>query len=369
MTLPPDDTAASVGSRYYLIDVLRAFAAFAVLFWHFQIFSHYDAAMLGVLPDRTGLPLLALASPFYHHGHWAVQLFWMISGFVFYATYVPRGSQTHARSFFVHRFARLYPLHFLTLILVAVLQIISMHKLGVFQVYQYNDLKHFILQLFMASHWGFQKGFSFNGPIWSVSVEILIYAVFFGVIAFASRDRRVLTPVTIGLIIIGFLTRRHAIGQCLFYFFCGGGAWLLHSRMQRDWQAQQWPILAMLTAAALLAHIFLQEFQPNWQSHLSFALAFAAIISILAAAEPMLAASNLRALQPIGDLTYGVYLWHMPVVIAGLIVMDSLGIARTITNHLWFLMAFLAIVIVIARAGFVYFEKPANAAIKRRFLG
>ena len=37
----------------------------------------------------------------------------------------------------------------------------------------------FILNFFLVSGWGFEKGPSFNGPVWSVSVEIIIYFFFF----------------------------------------------------------------------------------------------------------------------------------------------------------------------------------------------
>ena len=31
----------------------------------------------------------------------------------------------------------------------------------------------------MASEWGITQGESFDGPIWSVSVEVLVYLLFF----------------------------------------------------------------------------------------------------------------------------------------------------------------------------------------------
>ena len=34
-------------------------------------------------------------------------------------------------------------------------------------------------QLFLASNWLPSSGFSFNFPVWSVSIEVLLYGVFF----------------------------------------------------------------------------------------------------------------------------------------------------------------------------------------------
>lgn len=69
-------------------------------------------------------------------------------------------------------------MHFLTLVIVAVLQAVSVARFGASQIYDNNNVYHFVLQLFFASEWGLQAGHSFNAPIWSVSVEILVYAGF-----------------------------------------------------------------------------------------------------------------------------------------------------------------------------------------------
>lgn len=53
------------------------------------------------------------------------------------------------------------------------------NAIGSYFVYPNNDIKHFLLNLFFASSWSFESGHSFNGPIWSVSVEVLLHALFF----------------------------------------------------------------------------------------------------------------------------------------------------------------------------------------------
>jgi len=45
--------------------------------------------------------------------------------------------------------------------------------------YRDNDLPHFLAQLFLASEWGIVHDSSFDGPIWSISIEVLAYFVFF----------------------------------------------------------------------------------------------------------------------------------------------------------------------------------------------
>lgn len=118
-------------------------------------------------------------------------MFWAISGFIFFFKYFDRLSRgaIGAGDFFVARFSRLYPLHFATLLLVLGLQLAFLARHGQFFVYPYNDLRHFVLNLLFISGWGLQKGDSFNAPIWSVSVELIVYIAFFVLVTYLSLVR------------------------------------------------------------------------------------------------------------------------------------------------------------------------------------
>jgi peptidoglycan/LPS O-acetylase OafA/YrhL len=163
---------------FYWLDILRTIAAVGVLIWHYQHFYFLQAGQNSLAAIYTQ-PFYNYLILFYHKGFVFVQLFWVISGFIFCARYLNNNYVVSAKEFFINRFARLYPLHFITLLTVALLQYISNEWFQIYQIYPYNDFRHFILNLFLVSHWGFQKGWSFNAPIWSVSVEIPIYIYLF----------------------------------------------------------------------------------------------------------------------------------------------------------------------------------------------
>ena len=55
-----------------------------------------------------------------------------------------------AKEFTVRRFSRLYPLHFLTLIIVLILQMLLLNKNGEFSIYPNNDFKYFLLNIFLS---------------------------------------------------------------------------------------------------------------------------------------------------------------------------------------------------------------------------
>jgi len=115
-TSPPPATLCN-------IDLLRGIAAFAILLWHYQHFYFPRAGVNGVADQRAVQPLFYMFSWFYLHGAWAVQFFWILSGFIFFHVYAQRGDVS-LREFFGNRFSRLYPLHLITLCIVAVLQFV-----------------------------------------------------------------------------------------------------------------------------------------------------------------------------------------------------------------------------------------------------
>lgn len=174
--------------RYYVMDFFRGFAAIVILVWHYPGFAWVYP---GGAADRALQPFYAILQLFYNYGLHAVAFFWMLSGFVLSHAY--GGARFSTREFVVNRFARLYPLHLVTLLAAALISYLCVLNVGQ-PTTPNNDLYHFVLNLFFAPWWGFQKGFSFNAPIWSVSVEVAIYALFWFVLP-ALFKRGLLAPL------------------------------------------------------------------------------------------------------------------------------------------------------------------------------
>lgn len=335
-------------NRYALVDGLRGVAAFSVLCWHYQHF--FKGADFSV-PTGIELPLRQLFAPFYAKGYLGVEVFWVISGFVFSVVYC--GSASTSRQFFANRFARLYPLHFLTLAVVAVLQTIALWKLGRWLIYDNNDLYHLGLQLLFIGGWGFERGYSFNGPIWSVSVEVLIY------IAFWLVHRRLAGVWQPTLVALGFVALHKAAGGnialCGIYFFLGcATAELFKLTESRTWMQASAVALLVLGAGVLN------------RLHSSYDVAGVAMALVLALASVEKWAP--KALQGIcgavGDCSYGVYLWHIPVQ---LILLLTFGAAvPQLATHAWFMALFLFLTLVFAVGGFIVLERPARDWLRER---
>ena len=76
----------------------------------------------------------------------------------------------------------------------------------------------------MISYWGFENGNSFNGPFWSVSVEFLIYVLFFFVVSRLSSHKFakiILFCSPILILVLHETAFPTIITKCAFYYFSG----------------------------------------------------------------------------------------------------------------------------------------------------
>jgi peptidoglycan/LPS O-acetylase OafA/YrhL len=121
--------------RFFWVDVLRGVAALVIVVFHYHHFYLADAFDRAGVPALESFPYAAVLAPLYSAvAAKAVEVFWLISGFVFAHVYMRR--PVTGWNFFVARFARLYPLHFATLLYVAALQIWSLQGAGHWQIYR-----------------------------------------------------------------------------------------------------------------------------------------------------------------------------------------------------------------------------------------
>jgi peptidoglycan/LPS O-acetylase OafA/YrhL len=328
-----------MNKRYDYVDLLRGFAALAVLVCHYRWFFARQP-----MDWRTDidLPLYSILWPVYDHGGIAVQVFWVLSGFVFAVAY---GRGVDARTFWVHRIARLYPLHLATLLIIAGLQWYSVTSTGGPQIYDNNTPETFLLHLLFASNW-FTMETSFNGPIWSVSIEVLIYFMF---LIYIQRIGLSLWAA-LGILaasFASFLLTHSYVAMCAALFFAGLSLAILTPSIQRRAGKMTLALGAGGVIASLaLCYLMRSDTPFIWLGTVSALFLFVAFDE------------NLRPLPTgfhwIGAITYAVYLLHMPVLIA---LRLTFGIVP-----LW---AFVGLVVGLSIPVYYWFELPAQRWIKR----
>lgn len=333
---------------YVAVDGLRGLAACAVLVVHYR---HFFMEVAGRPVDEATvrqMPFQPLLAPVYESGHLAVQLFWLISGLVFAAAYTGRACS--GREFAIARVARLYPLHLLTLLLVAVLQWHSIHHTGGPQIYLSNSATDFAVQLFMASNWHGFPNSSFNFPIWSVSMEIVIYAVFWALLPLVKKH-----PISvIGIIVVtGALDwavsdTGQRLFQCALFFFFGC---FCHQLLQRF--GRSLGVVLVIASVFGLAGMF-------FHGTLSLAFLCAALVTLFAGLDTGFTGKIASGLSWLGDSSYGIYLWHIPVQLGILLLLTAADIPKAVAFESWFFLMFVGTVLITARVSFVYFETPAR---------
>ncbi|MEO1747636.1 MAG: acyltransferase [Pseudomonadota bacterium] len=334
---------------FVAVDSLRGLAALAVLFWHYQHFYLLVPDAMISAEQSLRQPGYAYFSFLYEKGSYAVHLFWMLSGFIFAHVYLNK-SDIDIGDFARRRFARIFPLHYATLIAVVLLQALSYAMFGQHQIYDHNDLHHFVLNLFGASHWGWERGLSFNGPFWSVSVELWAYAAF--ILMFpALRRFPLLAPVFTILSYYLWLYVGIALTQCLAYFATGLAIWTFLIGPQR---------IRFLTNPAMIAlyvPIFYAAAQTELEGGIATIIAAAALLSIAVTIDESFKPAW-RLGRYLGEVSYTVYLVHTPIQIAFLILVDTMGWSRAIFDSPIALIAFFACTFALATVVHSRFEKP-----------
>jgi peptidoglycan/LPS O-acetylase OafA/YrhL len=339
------------------LEVLRFLTAFAILVFHYPHFAFVADKAVDLVKDR--LPLYGLLHMFYDAGVYGVWIFWCISGFIFFWKYrdAIADRSVSGWKFFVLRFSRLYPLHFVTLLLVAILQPVYFGLNGYFFVYQDNDLWHFLLQLFMASNWGFQYGNSFDGPIWSISVEVLVYILFF-LMLLATRSW------LLNLVVIAAcVTSSGQVAYCFAFFYIGGLAAIARraiatATFSRAIEGGAWLAVVMLPFLAWrFTHGQLE------QADFPLLLTYTPIVLFCLSRDIAMPAPIQKMVEAAGNMTYSSYLLHFPIQ---LMIMLGFAIIRApipLYDETFFGL-YLATTLLASYFTYRYFEAPAQNLIR-----
>jgi len=355
----------------FLLDILRGLASLAVVIFHYQHFFFSPLATPASFSPREE-PFYAALSILYLDGDRAVDLFFVLSGFIFFYQYADqiRTRSISAYRFFVLRFSRLYPLHFVTLLFVAIGQAVSNSIDGQPVVYACNDAPRFLLNVFFATNWipGKWVCLSFNGPVWSLSVEVFLYMLFFIFSLMCPNrwySRFIAVAAAIALAITVYnLNRFYLFGLPLLCFFSGGTVFLLWERMhERSWS----PIFASSIALAiiLVASCAFNFLLPN--ERILYSVVFPAMVFFLVVLQDAFLDIG-KSSKVIGDISYSTYLLHFPVTLI-LVLSNKAGLTAFDfhLNSTW--IFYLLVVIGLSIVMHYFFERPAQKFLRLRLLG
>jgi peptidoglycan/LPS O-acetylase OafA/YrhL len=376
--------------RLYSLDALRGVAALSVVLWHWQHFFAISGTWQAGW-QRSEQPFYQALRPFYDAGPAAVDLFFAVSGFVFFWLYADAiaAKRVGGGKFANLRISRLYPLHLATLLAVAAMQLFFFRATGKYFIYDANDWQHFFSSLLMAQQWLPPTIVqSFNGPTWSVSVEMLLYAVFFAV-AVSSSDRiRTSISLTVLGVLVFFLINE-MIGRGLIGFFLGGLMYELTERIKERSDARRialWSAaLAGLAWIVVVGDIYFgplesayqwltgflpQHFAPLYKLErpnvllLGFILTASPLTILALALHEQVLGGRYKRLSFLGDISYSSYLLHFPMQLGLALLALRLGWQPQAFMNGWALVSFYAVLIALSSASYHLFERPLQSLMR-----
>ena len=181
-----------------------------------------------------------------------------------------------------------------------------------------NTRFHSVLQLGFASNWVDGRSFTFNGPIWSVSIEVLVYAFFLAVVSFLKPSLILCLVVALAAKAAGHFWPQRFF-ECAQFFFVGGmsadSSSPANCRLAIDGSRSASGVLGLCVSI-----------ETHFRLGSIIGLSFFVVTSFALLDEVVsLRRSNV---VKIGDLTYASYLLHFPVQLAIVLTINAQGLTK-----------------------------------------
>ncbi len=364
-------------AELHALTSLRFFAALHVVLFH----TH------GLIGDSQPLWLIEIASG----GHHAVSLFFVLSGFILHHAYrrADLSRPEERRAYFVHRFARIYPVYALSFLVDAPRAL--GHFLGAYDTATglFKAAVTGTAFLTLTQAWVPRLAAAWNVPGWSISTEAFFYLLFPWLLPKIIR----LSPAR-ALAGLALTCAAASAGQALgpLAVDAAGGSpeiwhpWIRIFPPLRAFEFVFGMLLGRLAAAAegsrpippwaaagftlfggiavlLLSNVF---HLPWVGRHHGLLLPFDGIliVSLAVASNPVARLLSWRPFRFLGGASYAIYLFHMPVF-AYFVRFTARGGEPWHATPGTF-AAYLAAVLVVASAVFKFHEEPLRRLIRQR---
>lgn len=358
MIAPPIPPHRRRISHLAALTGLRGIAAWWVVFYHARL------SLTDWMPEAA----ISVADK----GYLAVDLFFMLSGFVMWLNYGDRlrhEGASGAPAFWWRRFARVWPLHAAVLGAMVVFALVLLATGRDMANYPLAELP---LHVLLVQNWGLTPELTWNHPAWSISTEVGAYLIFplavvavrweamrpwalvAGVIAAVLALHGVFTVA--GAENLGDQITRLGLVRCIVQFGIG----MMLANLWAAWRgrsAMAW--LCSAVCALCLSAIWLNDGLET----LFLPLAFATLLLALALDDgPVARLLSTRPLVWLGDTSYATYLVHFPLLIALKLVAvdDSLQIGPAV------FAAYVLLLLAISGGLYRWLEKPAQAWLNAR---
>jgi peptidoglycan/LPS O-acetylase OafA/YrhL len=351
------------------LNGLRFFAAFFVVIMHI----HNNMGISG-LPQLPAFPVL-------FKGLTAVSFFFVLSGFLITYLLLQEQSNTKTidiKAFYLRRIFRIWPLYFIVIGagILFYWEIVPALHLPFEDSYPHG-LAIALYLFFMANL--MNSLYHVGGMLhitWSIAVEEQFYLFWAPLVKrFHKKIPLLIAVVTLlsltvqmlnTLNVFHFSKGVHAFVDTLQFYYMGFGAgfaWLLYNK--RQWLLQL-PVFAnrylqSLCLALLASYLlmYMKSVTGDLLIPVPLALLFGWLIVNVSSNERSIVSFESRPLNYLGKISYGIYMYHMPMVYATSFLFKKYFFLTKgpLYFPMFFLMVFVG-VIAIASFSYFYIEKP-----------
>ncbi|WP_271146933.1 acyltransferase [Brevundimonas sp. NIBR10] len=345
-----------------MLDALRGLCAVLVVFFHMPVASHFHA-----------LPLT-------RHGYLFVDFFFVLSGFVIAHAYGARlGRVADLWPFLVKRMGRVWPLHAVMLAAFVGLELCRLwfNIDAATPFVRDRSVEAIFTNLALIQAFNIHDYQTWNGPAWSISVEMGAYVLFAVLMVMA---RRWFVPISLAIIVVGgvtvvllapgFMNTTHNFGfpRAAYGFFLGclvHRVWL--------WRPPTFSpaVASVLQAACLIwTGVWVSYATGPWTVLAPVVFA----ISIWIFAEERGLVARVLAVRPmlaLGHWSYSIYMVHMFIITLMLIAARKMqlmpGGRRIDLGSLWLndllALAVIGVIVGVSVLTYRWVEVPGRDAV------
>lgn len=361
-----NSSVASVPSthrRFEALDSLRGVCAVLVVMFHMPVASHWR---------DWGLV---------QHGYLFVDYFFVLSGFVIAHAYAHRLKTTvDAGRFMVRRLGRVWPLHALMLAAFVGLELVRLwtHFDGATPFTRDRSIESIFTNLLLIQAFNIHPSLTWNGPAWTLSVEVGCYVVFAGLVLATPRAWRWIGAAlaVVGAVIVLTQAKRYMNTTYDFAFPRAVYGFFLGALLQAFWTGLPRLKGAAATALEIATVVGICVFigYATGPTTVLVTLLFLFSVQVFAGEDGALSRLlDSRPLVTLGRWSFAIYMVHMFVLVVTLIIgrkLDWLPQGRRIDfGSVWlndlFAIGLFGMIVVLAVLAHRFVERPAQRMIDR----
>lgn len=298
------------------INAFRGFAALYVVVYHLRYYTDFNWFD---------------AFPVLRFGYIGVDFFFILSGLIVSHVYLRKSEKRSVgfwKKFIWYRIARLFPVHFLIMLLMLMAAVTGPLISGTRATLSSQDYWDWILLTSLVRQWTFPEGYAWNSPAWSVSAEFFAYLFVFPLITRITAGNMTRATggalIALGSAILGFIIWNTGTVNVISYvgplmrvtggFLIGSGLYLILSSLHKE---RNWDVWLAASLGFLLVILLL----TSTLMHIGISidailiLTLAAVISMTYLAKgPISRWLSRPGFFWFGEVSFALYLCHNPVM-------------------------------------------------------